>query len=168
MRFFTTLLAVTLALVVVGNASTIQAQLVPFKASGDNAIYNTQTGETSGIGVATHMGQTLGAGVALPTADLGNGLFSWVAQEYSFTAANGDQLFLAGGGFVQFFPLEGTDYLSAIWSAEFTVVGGTGRFANASTEEPLAVVAVNYPLQLGDPYYTYYWNIEGMIDLGNE
>ena len=78
------------------------AQVVPFKASGDQAIYSPLTGETSGPGKATHMGEVFGSGLALPGVEIGPGLFEWSAPNYQFEAANGDQIALSGGGTVQF------------------------------------------------------------------
>ena len=155
------------------------AQNVPFKASGIEAIYNTATAETSGPGTATHMGKISGAGRAIPgkAVDEENspGLFYWAAVDYSITAANGDKIFLNGGGTVQFIPIAGSTFF-AVWSGEFNVEGGTGRFANVGpAAEPISVVATNDPFELdavGAPLpgaiWTYSWMLNGEIDLGQK
>lgn len=150
-----------------------QAQVVPFYAEGSDAIYTPDTQETSSFGKARHMGRIFGSGIASPSADLGNGLFEWTASEYQITAANGDQLFFTGGGTVQFIPIQGNTFF-AVWSGEFTITGGTGRFSNAGPgDEPLAVVAINDPFQLqndGTPIpgdtWTYSWTLDGTFDKG--
>ena len=149
-----------------------QAQIVPFKASGDQAIYSPDTGATSGPGQATHMGKVFGSGFALPGVEIGPGLREWSAPNYQFEAANGDTIALTGGGTVQFVPLNQTGLFFAVWSGEFKVIpgGGTGRFANAGPgTAPIQIVAVNDPFTLppttGD-IWTYRWNLDGNIDLG--
>ena len=103
-----------------------QGQVVPFHASGEGAIYSPETGDTSGPGKATHMGRVFGSGIAAPGVDLGNGLFEWSATDYSLRAANGDEIFLEGGGLVQFIPIQGSLFF-AVWTGDFNVTGGTGR-----------------------------------------
>lgn len=149
-----------------------QAQIVPFKASGDQAIYSPSTGATSGPGQATHMGKVLGSGLALPGVEIGPGLFEWSAPNYQFEAANGDTIALTGGGTVQFVPLNPTGLFFAVWSGEFNVItgSGTGRFANVGPgTAPIQIVAVNDPFTFppteGD-IWTYSWNLDGNIDLG--
>jgi hypothetical protein len=47
-------------------------------------------------------------------------------------AANGDKVFFSFSGQVTLIPLDATfTTFSAVWSGEFVVQGGTGRFANA-------------------------------------
>lgn len=150
------------------------AQVVPFKASGDQAIYSPLTGETSGPGKATHMGEVFGSGLALPGVEIGPGLFEWSAPNYQFEAANGDQIALSGGGTVQFVPLPTSGIFIAVWFGEFNVIpgAGTGRFAEvAPGTGPIQVVAINdpftFPPNPGD-IWTYNWSLDGDIDLGKQ
>ena len=167
-------LALLLSLVISFKASHADAQLVPFYSSGSNAVYDTSTGYTSGPGKASLMGKVFGSGQAVPVADLGNGKFAWLALGYSFLAANGDQLFMVGGGTMQYIPLTDGWYY-AEWSGEFTATGGTGRFSDATTPVPLSVIAINDPFQLDengqpleDAVWTYSWEVQGQIDLGHK
>ena len=154
---------------------TSHAQIVPFRASGSEALYSPDTAITTATGKATHMGKINGSGVAFPTANLGNGLYEWTALDYEITAANGDQIFFHGGGLLQFIPLGGNMFY-AVWSGEFYVDGGTGRFSNVGpASEPIAVVAINDPFELdanGDPIpgdtWTYSWSLDGKINKGNK
>ena len=169
----------SVAVAVCLSTQDLSAQVVPFHASGDNAVYDPGSGATSGFGQATHMGKTFGSGFAGPGGPTGNpGEFTWTAIHYVFEAANGDQICLEGGGLLQFVPLPelGPGYFSAIWSGEFDVLGGSGRFESVGpASDPIDVVATNYPFQLdelGQPLpgdiWTYYWEMSGEIDLGNK
>jgi hypothetical protein len=178
MKTSRTLLAsiVILSAMMAMNQTSI-AQTVPFKASGSDAIYNTTTAETSGPGKAAHMGNMFGAGLAIPGGPVDEvnspGLFYWTAVGYSMTASNGDQIFFNGGGTVQFIPIGGSTYF-AVWSGDFNVDGGTGRFSKVGPgAEPIAVVATNDPFELdanGAPLpgavWTYSWTLDGEINLG--
>lgn len=169
---------VILSAMVVTNQMSF-AQTVPFKASGTDATYKTATAETSGPGQATHMGKIIGAGMAIPggAVDAVNfpGLFYWNAVDYSITAANGDKIFFNGGGTVQFIPIGGSDFF-AVWSGDFNVEGGTGRFANVGPgAAPISVVATNDPFELDamdaplpGAIWTYSWTLDGEIDLGKK
>jgi len=168
-----TLLALSIVTLFVIAGQTAHAQVVPFKASGDDATYNPdpKSLETLGLGKATHMGKIVGSGVAEPGEELGPGLFAWSALDYQLTAKNGDTIFLTGGGVVQFVPIEG-DLFFAVWTGEFTVTGGNGRFCNVGpAAEPLQVTAINnpftFPAAEGD-IWTYDWEISGQIDLGKK
>lgn len=145
------------------------AQVVPFNATGSVGNYSPETGEFTTAGNATHMGAVTGSGVAFTTADLGNGLFIWVCPFHEITAADGSQIFLSGGGLVQFIPLGGSDF-TAEWSGEFNVDGGNGRFAKIKPgNAPLDVTASNdpfvFPPAPGD-IWTFSWTLDGTIDLG--
>ena len=146
-------------------------QVVPFRASGENAIYSPASGETSGPGKATHMGRVFGSGVAAPGVDLGNGLFEWSATNYSLQAANGDEIFMEGGGLVQFIPIQGSLFF-AVWTGDFNVTGGTGRFSSVkAAAEPIQVTAINNPFTFPpaeEDIWTYSWSLDGQIDLGNK
>ena len=59
-------------------------------------------------------------------------VFNWYSTALQETiAANGDQLYFSASGQVQLIPLAIPGTFSAIWTGDFVVVGGTGRFANA-------------------------------------
>ena len=175
------LATLTIVTAMVAMTESSNAQNVPFKASGTNAVYNTATAETIGPGHATHMGNAVGAGLAIPGGEVDPvnfpGLFYWTAANYSMTASNGDKIFFNGGGTVQFIPIVGSTYF-AVWSGEFNVEPGqgTGRFSTAGpADEPISVQAINDPFQLdanGDPLpgaiWTYSWTLDGKIDLGKK
>jgi hypothetical protein len=80
-------------------------------------------------------------------------------------AANGDMLYFTGSGQVQLYPLDSTfTTFTAIWSGQYQVVGGTGRFANVTPgDRPLQVTATNDPFALSDPEWTFSWTVEGTI-----
>ncbi len=146
------------------------AQVVPFHAGGSNAVYDPNTAMTIASGNATYMGKIKASGFAVPTPTEDPLVLEWTAVGFQLTAANGDQLFFDGSGVVNLIP-QGGDLFTAVWTADFFVVGGTGKFANASsTSEPLQVIAVNDPFLLppapGD-IWTYAWSMNGKIDLGH-
>jgi hypothetical protein len=148
---------------------TVHAQVVPFKSSGSDATYANPfaggDGSTYSLGRATHMGRIEAGGIALPTG-VGN---NWVTVgDYALTAANGDTIYMNGGGTVDTFDLGGGLFF-AIWTGQFNVVGGTGRFANVGPgTAPLEVVAINEPFTFADPTWIYSWSVQGDIDLGRK
>lgn len=159
--------AVCLAIALVSNVVG-QAQIVPFQASGSDATYLQPfiggNGSTYSLGSGTHMGNLVGYGQALPTG-VGN---NWATiGDYTLTAANGDSIYMNGGGTIDVYPLGGDMYY-AVWSGQFNVVGGTGRFANVGPgTAPIDVVAVNEPFTFADPVWVYSWTLSGDIDLGH-
>ncbi|MFT5302982.1 MAG: hypothetical protein ACI814_003799 [Mariniblastus sp.] len=177
MKTTRTLLSTIIAvLAFVAATQTSYAQVVPFKASGDNAQYFPEDEVTTAVGKATHMGKVTASGIAFPDGDpIGPGKFEWMALDYEMTAANGDQICFHGGGELQFIPLGGNMF-SAVWSGKFYIDGGTGRFANVSDDGvPLDVIAINDPFELdesGDPLpddvWTYSWELNGDINLGKK
>jgi hypothetical protein len=121
---------------------------------------------TSGTGHATHLGNLTFFG-DVTTARTANPLvFTFQSHGPTTTiAANGDTLLFTIAGTVQLFTHDGITF-TAIWTGEFVVVGGTGRFANAGPgPEPLQVVAVNDPFTLTEPEWTFSWTIDGSITL---
>ena len=141
------------------------AQIVPYKASG-TGVYTPSKGDYSGQGVATHMGRLTYVGnvAVFPTSNpLVFDFQSTVDQET--IGANGDKIFFSFSGQVELIPLDGTHF-TAVWSGEFVVEGGTGRFANVGpADEPLQVVATNDPFTFADPEWTYTWTVDGRIKL---
>jgi hypothetical protein len=162
-----TILTTAVALVSLG-ASTRDcfAQVVPYKARGTGASYNPLTGFYSGTGQATHLGHIKYSGdVAFaPTAD--PLVYTFQSNGPTTTvAANGDAILFTTSGTVQLFTFDGISF-TAIWSGEFVVVGGTGRFANVGPgPQPLQVVAINEPFTFADPEWIFSWAIDGSITL---
>lgn len=158
--------AVVVALLT-GAADISYAQTVPYKASGDGA-YSPIDGDYGGDGNATHLGQHTFFG-NIATTPTGHPLvFLWEATTPQETvAANGDTIFFNAAGVVELIPLDNTfTVFSAIWTGEFDVEGGTGRFANVQpAAEPLSVTAVNDPFTFADPVWSFAWKLEGQIQL---
>jgi hypothetical protein len=141
------------------------AQEVPYKTKG-TGVYSPATGDFSGTGTGTHMGKHsfFGNVMTSKTADPLVFNFSLTAPQQT-VAANGDVLYFSGSGQVQLYPLDSTfTTFTAIWSGQYEVVGGTGRFANvAPGGQPLQVTATNDPFALSDPEWTFSWTVEGEI-----
>lgn len=148
-------------------------QLIPYKASGTNAVFSQATGDFSGVGVATYFGRSFHAGT-LRTGTLVTGPTGLLTANFEstspmvITAANRrDTLQLWLQGQVEFVPLDETfTVFTAVWSAQANVVGGTGRFANVKPgPEPLSVVATNEPFRLTDPQWEFAWTFGGNFRL---
>ena len=139
---------------------------MPYKARGTEASYNPVTGYYSGTGQATHLGHITFSGdvTIAPTPD--RLVYTFESNGPTTTvAANGDAIFFTTSGTVQLFTLDGITF-TAIWSGEFVVVGGTGRFAKVGPgPQPLQVVAINDPFTFTDPEWTFSWTIDGSIML---
>ena len=151
----------------IGAADTSFAQTVPYKASGDG-FYSPVTGDYGGTGDATHLGlhTFLGDIATAPTAH--PLVFLWESTAPQETvAANGDTIFFSAAGIVELIPLDETfTTFSAIWTGEFVVEGGTGRFADVQpAAEPLSVMAINDPFTFADPEWTFAWELNGEINL---
>jgi hypothetical protein len=107
--------------------SVTAGQQVPFKAQGSGVVTITGPGPSppyltwSVIGeryVGTHLGRYTPAGGGLLNAATG----AWTG-DFTWTAANGDKLFVtAVGQFLDLFH----------WVGDYTIVGGTGRFHGAT------------------------------------
>lgn len=149
-------------------SAALHAQVVPFHAEGKNAEYSPISGTYSGSGVGVRLGTCKVEGFAIPTPTSNPLVLDWTGGG-PVTAANGDQIFLTGGGQVQLVPLGGTIF-SAVWSGNFNVVGGTGRFASAGPgTAPISVTAVNSPFDiLNDPVWNFSWSLDGDINLGRK
>ena len=142
------------------------AQIVPFRSVGENNLYNPATAGFGGDGITTHMGATSGLGLAIPAPTDDPLVLDWTGGG-EFASPNGDKTFFSGGGKVYLEPLGGTMF-TATWVAEFDIIGGTGRFANAGPgTAPLDVIAINHPFDMAtDPLWAYDYLITGDIDLG--
>ncbi len=151
-----------------------EAQVVPYKAFGTGEYYPAGSsagtpapGDFFGPGYATHMGKMQFFGNTIPTGDPTTGVLDWSADIVQ-VAANGDELWLSGGGQVFLFTDDGVNF-TAMWTGLFDVVGGAGRFSEASSPQPLFVMACNDPFVFPpapDDAWTFDWIMEGKIDLG--
>jgi hypothetical protein len=148
-------------------AGESQAQSVAYKTHG-TGVYSPITGAYSGSGEGTHLGaHTFFGNVATSPTDnpLVFNFFSTAPQET--IGANGDKLYFTSSGQVTLIPLDATfTTFSAIWTGDFVLVGGTGRFANAGpAAQPLRVIAINDPFSLSDPEWSFTWELSGRIVL---
>jgi hypothetical protein len=141
---------------------------VEYFAFGAQAEYYALTGDYLGTGHGTHLGKHtfLGNVATTPTGQLTADWHSTVPQET--VAADGSKLYFDTAGTVELIPRDNLGNFTAVWVGEFTVVGGTGRFANAGpADEPLQVFAVNDPFNyFTDPVWTFSWELSGRIELG--
>ncbi len=143
------------------------AETVPYHAIGIGA-YSPINGDYSGSGIGTPIGaHTFYGNVAVwPTSNpLVFQFASTVDQET--VDCNGDTITFSSSGQVQLIPLNKTNTIfSAIWTGQFVVTGGTGRFANAQpAAKPLSVIAINDPFMLTDPVWNFFWTLDGSIRL---
>jgi hypothetical protein len=140
---------------------------VPYKTKG-TGTYTPANGDFSGSGTGTHMGNHTFSGnvITMPTTDPLVYNFSLTSPQQT-VAANGDTLYFSGTGQVQLIPLDSTfTTFTAVWTAQYVVVGGTGRFANAGPgDQPLQAIATNNPFTFSDPEWTFSWTIDGGIVL---
>jgi hypothetical protein len=149
------------------SATTSLAQSVSYHALG-TGHYSPSTGDYGGRGVGTPLGKHTFYGnvVTSPTANpLLFDFYLTVPQET--VAANGDTLLFSGAGQVELIPLDSKGMIfSAIWTGDFVVVGGTGRFAGAKpADKPLRVVAINEPFTFLDSQWFFCWSLTGRIVL---
>lgn len=158
--------------------SPADAQIVPFRTVTRDAVYSPCTAEYSGTGKATRMGKVTFEGVAIPLPTDNPLLFDWIGLSHEITAANGDTIEMSGGGTLQLIPVDPLDPetgFTAIWSGEFIVSGGTGRFRKVTgvPDEPLIVEAINKPFAFppdceSNPLWEFSATIKGPIDLGRK
>jgi hypothetical protein len=147
--------------------SVSSAQTVPYKSSG-TGNYSPVTGDYSGSGVATHLGKLTFVGNVATSRTDNPLVFDWVGTVPQTTiAANGDTILFSTSGQVELIPLDSTfTTFSAIWTGEFVVLGGTGRFASVGpAAQPLEVVAINDPFTFADPEWSFSWTLDGSIVL---
>jgi len=165
-RLCCTFLMVMVTLAV--NAGHSWAQVVPFKSTGVNNLYDPVSMVFGGEGQTAHMGRSSGLGIAVPSPTDDPLTLNWSGAG-EFEAANGDKIFFSGGGQVYLTPLGGTMFTAA-WIGEFNIEGGTGRFANVGPgTAPLSVVAINHPFDIvNDPIWAYDYEITGDMDLGKK
>jgi hypothetical protein len=145
--YWFSLMAAILVAFTLHGAALAAGQPIPFKGQSRGLVTATGFDPVAGIayihvageGEATHLGHFL------VNADVGVDVATGIPQgSWTLTAANGDKLFLAMGGY-------GIDPTHGFGA--FTVVGGTGRFAGATgyyeqiitfSAQPGSVAVVSY------------------------
>lgn len=147
-----------------------EGQVVPFKGSGTNAVYDSLSGDYIGTGKSTLMGRTLLEGNIIPTGDFfpEPGIFfegTFIGTQ-QLTAANGDTLAanLTGDVVLEIDP--DTGLVTGTWEPFFTITGGTGRFANASGS--FEGLAINPPFDPTFQFWDFDYSFDGKIDLGKK
>lgn len=140
------------------------AQVVPYRVVGTGGI-NAVTGEFGGPSIGRHMGRMTYTGTSVTVPDANDPfLLHYTASDVQ-VAADGSELHLSGIGTVTLIPLGG-NLFSAEWDGDWTIVGGTKRFANASGTVQLR--AVNEPFDIVNDLVWYYsYEKTGEFDLGN-
>ena len=170
----TLLVTIAASLSLMATPQTSSAQIVPFYASGSHAIYSPCDGMTKGFGNTANLGDVILNGMVVPMPSKDPLAFDWLAVNFNLITENGDQIFFVGTGTVEFSPLNDRSGMhTALWTASFIVVGGTGQFSNVGPgHAPIRVFAVNEPMALPldcpNDYWSYSWGMEGTIDLGNQ
>ena len=165
--------SLVLALVAVASfCSSADAQIKRYKSKGVGT-YNPFNAEYDTYG-RSNFGFIVGEGTAIPIPTANPFVSNWVTNgEVKETYIDGSEIFFTGGGTVEIIPLFGA-WHTAVWTGEFVVTRGTGRFANAGPGSVNnKVVAVNLPFRLnpdGTPLPGDTWNfvfeVTGEIDLG--
>lgn len=170
-----------LAIVALCTADPAAAQVVPYRVWGTGnyrpdavpAEGCNASGPFSGPSQGLHMGRVAYQGFAcFPTAlntDPAATSFIWTASDVQ-VAANGDKLYLEGIGtwtprFEGLDEETGEPIFTAVWDGEWFIVGGTGRFANATTVS-IRMIAENLPFKFSDPVWRFTYEKVGQIDLG--
>ncbi len=153
-----------------GLNQTLSAQIVPYQVSGTGGV-NPVTGDFGGTSKGLHLGKFTYIGNALVVGLdplIGDFEGTWTASDTQ-VAANGDELHLVGEGTITLIPLGGTMF-GAVWSGDWTVTGGTGRFENAGPgPDPIHMVAVNDPFDIAiDPIWYFSYEKFGKFDLGKK
>jgi hypothetical protein len=167
MRRFTILTPAVVLLALGAGVHDLDAHEVPYKTKGTGS-YAPATGDFGGTGTGAPMGKHTFSGNVMVTPTTDPLVFNWILTAPQQTvAANGDMIYFSGSGQVELTPLDSTfTTFTAIWSGQYEVVGGTGRFANvAPGDQPLQVTATNDPFELSDPEWTFSWTVEGTISL---
>ena len=156
----------------------LNAQTVPYKASGTNAQFNPYAGPGMGVytgtGQGTHLGKHKIDGdiyyaedfvlnfAAGPGEVFASGNFT---GRQTVTAANGDKLNSTITGSVEL--TVGDDLLvSGTWYPTFELEGGTGRFSNSSGT--VGGAAINPPFGRFDPIWPFDWFVDGKFNLGQK
>jgi hypothetical protein len=157
------------------------AQIVPYKLTGSGVA--DPLGGSSGLGafygpsISTHLGKMWYEAEATSLVFSGYGpggewIFDYTADDVQ-TAADGSEIFLSGAGKAYLTPRPdlGPTWFDAVWDGEWTVVGGSGRFANASSGTgPIILAMVQEPFDLLDAItlrpFTY--TKTGDINLGRK
>ena len=149
--------------------SQARAQTIPYRTTGIG-VYSPSSGNYGGSGAGVPLGRlTFSGNVAVfPTANpLVFDFYSTIPQET--LGASGDMIYFTSSGQVELIPLNSQSTIySAIWTGQFVVAGGTGRFANVGpAAHPLSVIAINVPFTFADPEWTFFWGLDGSIELSS-
>jgi hypothetical protein len=161
---FLALLAIT-AIGIAGSEAL--ARPVPYKAAGTGA-YSPVTGDYCGPGISTRFGRLTFAGNIATTPTDNPLVFNFHSTvDQVNTHANGDKISFAVSGSVQLIPLDDSfTTFTAVWTGEFTVTGGTGRFEGAKpADKPISVIAVNAPFTFAESEWFFVWKVDGEIEL---
>ena len=172
MKFFSSFVFASVVAAFLMATPLLNAQVVPYKASGTHAQYNPLSGEYSGDGKGLHLGKHNITGqvfpvpsVYNPTAGPGEVFFAGTFTGFqTATAANGDTLNSTLSGSVTL--TVGDDGLvSGIWTPEFEFMGSaSGRFRNATGTLP--GVAINPPFDRTSATWPFDWFVDGEFDMG--
>lgn len=120
----------------------------PFKESASGTVMvNLVTGQADGVGtgIGSHLGR-----VAVVDHLQFTSPTDWLSLAWTGTAANGDQISMTGSGTAA--PIDATHTRSV---GTFTVIGGTGRFANATGE--VTATTINTLVSTDGVTATYHW-----------
>jgi hypothetical protein len=163
-------LVTALSLLAWATVQPVQAQIVPYKLTG-SGVADPTTGQFYGPSISTHLGKMTYFAQALTLIPTATG-FDYTAVDVQ-TAADGSEIHLFGVGSAVLTPRPdlGAGWFEAVWDGEWTVTGGTGRFANVKPGTgPIILEMVQEPFDLFDPItlrpFTY--TKTGDIDLGKK
>lgn len=142
------------------------AQVVPYRVEGTGSV-DPATGAFGGPSIGLHMGQMTYSGNITSQVPTGPFTVAWTAVDTQ-VAADGSTISLSGAGTATIIPIS-FPTVYAVWSGQWTVTGGTGRFANVqNVGGPIQMVALNDPFDVTDnvtPRGLSYQKV-GRIDLG--
>lgn len=160
-------LAAALAFIIVAaNFQAAEGQTVPISGSGTNASFNPATGDYSGQGDISHLGNATFEGSIAYVGDFfpESGVFFAGTFEGSqnFVAANGDELFTDVTGEVLLKIDAETGLVFGEWLANWEITGGTGRFEGATGY--LEGAAINHPFDPTLAEWPFDWYLSGQLN----
>ncbi len=175
MKISKIMMPVVAILIGFGAASQSDAQTIPFWAFGTNSSYfpaaDGSGGPYEGIGFGFPLGIHFVSGNLAVTPTDDPLVFDWETTEPQISIGFLGSILFESVGSVQLIPEldqtgNPTGVFTAEWTADFTVVGGTGLFSSVQPAgRPLRVVAVNEPFRLSDPEWKFSWTLNGRIRL---
>lgn len=147
-------------------ASEGAAQSVPYRASGQNAVYEPGSGDYFGIGRGLHLGKHSIDGNVIPDGDFfpEPGVFFRGTFEGTqvVTAADGSTLDMYLSGDVELV-FNDSGAVEGTWFPTFEVIDGSKRFKGASGT--MEGVAINPPFDPSQPEWPFDWYISGTLNL---